>query len=104
LGKEWIAKVTTARNRADQLLYLRAVRKGLEQTAEQFADNLEHTNNLTDWMPGTARLLIYDGSPTAWKTNFNEAGKNIDDASYPKLIAYMRSREQDSNDRQRSNE
>ena len=63
-------------------------------------------------MPGTTRLLnneelkqaYYDGSPVHWKTSFNEAGKNIDDTTYPELIAYMRAREQDSNDKQRNNE
>ena len=46
LQKEWGGvggKVTTSRNRANQLLYLRAVRKSSDQTVEQFTDNLWNT-------------------------------------------------------------
>jgi hypothetical protein len=90
---------------------LRSALKTNSQTAEEFANNLETVNKLTDWMPGNAPLLTQEelktaccnGSPQAWKMAFDQAGKNILTTEHPELLSHVRGRETDSNNRAQRN-
>jgi hypothetical protein len=78
-----MAGFTAANDRSDQLLFLRSALKTKSQTAEEFANNLETVNKLTNWMPDAAPLLTQEelktacctGSPRAWKTAFDQAAR-----------------------------
>jgi hypothetical protein len=111
IGRAWIARAATTTERADQIIWMRTVKKEPSTTVEQFESNLLLTNQLTEWLPGNSPVLnadeikntFFNGMPIKWKSAYRAANLNANTDTFNSILSYMRTCEKESNNKAKYN-
>jgi hypothetical protein len=101
LMREWIAAYAADSDRAQQIEYVRTVKKPLNIDCKAFLIKLRNLNAMADLLPGIALVLdddslkrcFFNAMPSSWQTRFEHMGRNFETTEIKDLSQYFSAQE-----------
>ena len=92
---------------ADQKRYLDTCKKPLDMTCKEFDERLKYINRLMSMLPGAnntnpydengLKIVFYNAMPLKWRLKFLDAGVELEDITYDRLVQRMSNMEAAAN-------